>query len=142
MWIFNAGIWSHYKGTMEKIQIKRFMNKEVLHFARLHCPDSVSLKSVMKMNSNSALDDFKATDSVLCLDFIDRVDQNPDLLCFTDGYYNLAEKTFTPFDDSTSNLFFSKHVGYEFPREKGKYYGNVVKFFRKSIQTSKKGNSS
>ncbi len=71
MWIFNAGIWSHYKGTMEKIQIKRFMNKEVLPFACLHCSDSVSLKSVMKMNSNSALDDFKATDSVLYQDFID-----------------------------------------------------------------------
>ncbi len=93
---------------------------------------SVSLKSVMKMNSNSALDDFKATDSVLYLDFIDRVDQHPDFLCFTDGFYNLAKKIFTPFDDSTSNLYFSKHVGYEFPQNKGEHYDNVAKFFEQT----------
>jgi P4 family phage/plasmid primase-like protien len=138
MWIFNDGIWSHYKGSMEKIQIKRFMNKEVLPFARLHCPDSVSLKSVMKMNSNSALDDFKAADSVLCLDFIDRVDQDPDYLCFTDGFYNLATKEFTPFDDSTSSLYFSKHVGYEFPHTKGEHYDNVVKFFEQTHPNAEK----
>ncbi len=128
LWMFNDGIWTSFKGAMEKIQLKCFMTKEVIPFARLHCPDSIALKSVYKMNSNTALDDFKGC--VLCMDFIDSVDLNPHLLCFTDGYYDLATKKFTPFDDSTSNLFFSKHVGYEFPREKGEYYDNVVKFFQ------------